>query len=321
MSNESFDRVKKLRRGQATPYAQGTGWSPTLRGPLSKDTADSQAMVSNALAEKEVFMTAGQAERLLRQGGENLSDGDRRKLLRLAQGKSVDQGVGERLLNWVDAPRRWITTAIADVTQLDQKAGQEISASDWWNVITGDVDELAYENARTFGDDGRLSGSALLRAAGAEEREDLAGKVARGISSFVLEVGLDPLTYVSFGTLGVGKAAALKTATGTIRTSADNAVAAAVRGLSDDAVEMSGRELLQAAVNESGDELAARLAREADQFWDEAAEEAADAFIRQVDEVDDAALQLKLVAAKEVADGDLTALRSIVQDRPEVGCI
>lgn len=323
MTPQDLERLRKLGQPKPTPYGRGNTFGATLAGDASMDFNDSQAMVSQALAEKEVHMSAGQAERLLQQGGDNLSSGEQRRLQRIAAGKSPDKGIGEALLNTLDRGRQIITTGVADFLQVDKRAGYEITGEDWRDTFTGDTDALAHRAPEMFGDDGRLGGSALLRAAGLEERDDVAGKIARGVLSFAAEVLLDPTTYVTFGTLGLGKAAALKAAGGTIRTAGKEAAEAAVRIVADDAATLGGREALEAASREMGHEaLSGRLARDAAEFYDEAVEEAAERFMRQVSEEGvesgvDPALRAAIEGIED-AGGEYDAIVAMLADRPEV---
>lgn len=112
------------------------------------------------------------------------------------------------VLNVLDAPGELVRLGIADLFA-DTKAGVEISGQDYLDALFGNEEEVRARLGADFIGEGQFlaEGSRMLRNAGWSGE---APNYLRGGAGIVLDVVTDPLTWISFGTIGLGKKAAIE---------------------------------------------------------------------------------------------------------------
>lgn len=138
-----------------------------------------------------------------------------------APNEEETSGIGKLFsgfVNVIDAPRRLVMAGVADVFNVGGEEAEFSSMEAFKRILGGkpsnDPDkQQGLENFTSEEGELLFTGSQLLRAAGWGEQGDddevgLFQKIARGTVGFGLDMLLDPLNWVTWGTLGLGKAAA-----------------------------------------------------------------------------------------------------------------
>lgn len=223
-----------------------------------------QYQTTGAVAGRRSSESAGGAEYLLDSLGENATEQEKEYLRRViaAGGYDPEQDQGGLmkvfmgLLRTIDTPRRLVNAAIADAFNI----GEEFSYREAAKQILGgkpSADPDAVQGLQQFRteDSGELlfTGSQLLRAGGWDTADDEANvfeKALRGTLGFGIDFVTDPLNWVSWGTLGLGRASAQAAARTSIAGSVREAAEALIRtGTLDDVADpfaqRMGRELLE----------------------------------------------------------------------------
>lgn len=109
-----------------------------------------------------------------------------------------------RFLDLLDTPGELIRAGIAKATGADERLGADLDFEDFFNILFSNEDALREKYGDQIGEgDFLFEGSRMLDAAGMEPG------FARGALGFLTDVLTDPLTYVSFGTAGVGRRMAM----------------------------------------------------------------------------------------------------------------
>lgn len=166
------------------------------------------------------------AQRALDEYGDVLSGDERERLEEMATGKKKE-GWFMKALEFIDRPRELISLGLADVLDLDTKVNKEISGEDYWNSLLGRSDAVRESlGTELYGKKGGFGavGSDLLGVAGVENR------FVKAVGGFAADVLLDPLTYLSFGTAGIGKKAAVEAGEYAVRQGTKAAVTAIKSG-------------------------------------------------------------------------------------------
>lgn len=167
---------------------------------------------------------------------------------------------------------------------------REIEWKDYLNTFVGSSDVLKEElGEELVGERGDVSTSQLLKLQGWDtvrpteeddtviEKLGLSGaRAGRGVVSFVGDVVTDPLSWVTFGTGGAGKAAATTAGGAAMRQAGDDAV----KTLLDD-VAKGGFDEVARGVSDSADALTSRIIRESREAFADGAPKIADDLIAQ----------------------------------------
>ena len=215
------------------------------------------APVTGALAQDTYQTTRQQAiEQMLKL--DELGLGDTPEFARaaeIAERGAVDpQGKVAKIagaLDWLDRPGHLLRAFTADIFGADK--GSEIKGGDYWSIIKGDYETLAERHGGLFGEDGRLVGGEILDAFNWETEAgdtNWFNNALHGVAGFALDVGLDPLTYVTGGAGG-----ALKK---TLLTGANTAVE---RGVVRGAAMQLGEKAGTKAAREGSEKLAEEAAK------------------------------------------------------------
>lgn len=114
--------------------------------------------------------------------------------------------MGETIINWIDGPRQAVNLFLQDMVGGVAGEGQrDPNIGDYFNVFfSGLKDAEGFELATGLDP---TSGSKTLDMMGWEvpEEGEWGERALRGLSHFALDVGLDPLTYLTFGLSALGK--------------------------------------------------------------------------------------------------------------------
>lgn len=186
------------------------------------------AQVESATAEKAAYEARKKARTTLEDYGSALPDDARAQLAYIAEHGHAREGGFDwspflKILDVLDTPGELIRAGIADVSGLDEKAGGELTLGDYWDLLTSNEEGIGRRHGQQFAQalgadsDFAFEGQHLLKQSGVLEQEarTVGQKVAHATSGFLFDVLTDPLTYVSFGTAGVGRKAAVEAITAT----------------------------------------------------------------------------------------------------------
>lgn len=241
---------------EAQAWATADNFDPLLQ--TSQDQAAAQVHAVQKVAQKEL-------ERLRSSGATIGAEYERLYNLARLGTPEPEENLLSRIIDIVDRPRMLASMAIADFAGKDAETGSEITGSDYWQALRGREDLLLDRHGEDlFGTDGRLSGSHMLQLFGLDESDTPGGKATRFLASLAAEVVLDPLTYVSFGTLGLGKKVAIEAAEASARKGLGAAVRA-VRWGSEEVADDLARNFADDIGRQLDDEVASILGGFTDQ--------------------------------------------------------
>lgn len=224
------------------------------------DVADylSDAQVPSAYAETLRNDAITQAQDALEKYGEQMDPQTRAQFQKIAQLGDTQDGSNwfTNILNVLDAPGELVRMGIADLF-VDSKAGVEISGADYWDALIGNEDKVRERLGEDFVGDGQflMEGSRMAKALGWGTDES---NLARGAVGLLFDIVLDPLTYVSFGTVGLGKKVAMEGAQLGLQRSAKEAIEAVAKNSIGDLSDSASREAAQ--------RIQARVAKQVDEI-------------------------------------------------------
>lgn len=294
---------------------RGNAFVPTFPGdPDFTRREDSRGLVPAAVAEKQLEEQKKRAKRVLEQFGDQLSGSERERLLQIANhGFETKSNKFLRLLELFDRPASLLRAGVADVFEFDRKGGAEIEASDYVDLLLGRREILKERlGEAVVGKDARLSGSQLLKLIGLEEAETGLGKAARFIPTLAVEVVADPLSWISFGTLGLGRKVAGDLAAGAIKGASREAAEAVIRGRVDDVADNYVRKVAE-QIDKQATEMIPELE---EQFLKRLVPEGTQASLAHVDEAKSLARQAAAEAAeREVRRGELDEIVGLVTNK------
>lgn len=231
------DLVRSNRSGggnmfDAPPRRGGGGVPVTTPGDpdwnVTTKPYDSQAQVPSAYAESQRIQTMRKAQEQYDRYGHIMTEEERERVLQVAQTGSVPKGnFFLNVLNAIDTPAELLRMGLADMFGVDEKFGKEISGSDYWNALKGDEYKVRESLGSKLAGEGQflVPGKALTHSRTTGKGDDAVGILA--------EVLLDPLNFVSFGAVGLGKKALVEGAQASLGRAAINAADA----LANDAVD------------------------------------------------------------------------------------
>ena len=149
-----------------------------------------------------------------------------------------DGGVGvlSEALSWLDRPKSAVVGALSGAVGLDDNNGD--------NTDDGAFDRFL------AGLGGRRYGAGDFGALRMEDDDSLLEKAGKGIAAFGVDVALDPLTYVTFGTGGIAKSAAA----GLVRNAVKDAVLAEGDDVAATLATRFGPDLLQSMGRNAADD-------------------------------------------------------------------
>lgn len=220
-----------------------------------------------AVANRRGGEVAGDAEFMLDSLGPNATEAEKEYLQRVIAAGGFDpeegQGGAMRLflsfLEQIDKPRKLVNAAIADIFNI----GEEFSYKEASKQILGFAPSATPEAAEGMeqfrNEEGELlfTGSQLLRAAGwdtPDEEASVFEKALRGTFGFGVDFVTDPLNWVSWGTLGLGRASAQAAARTSIAGSVREAAESLIRtGTLDDVTDPFAQRLGRMLVDEGKD--------------------------------------------------------------------
>jgi hypothetical protein len=218
----------------------------------------SDAQVPSAHAETLRNDAITQAQDALEKYGDQMDPETRAKFAQIAEAGNEQGGSNwfTNILNVLDAPGEIVRMGIADLF-VDSKAGVEITGRDYWDAFIGNENAVRERLGEDFAGDGQflMEGSRLAKTLGWGGDESNWG---RGAAGLLFDIVLDPLTYVSFGTVGLGKKVAMEGAQAGLQRSAQEAIEAVSRNAIGDLTDSASREAAQ--------RIQARIAKEVDEL-------------------------------------------------------
>lgn len=168
-----------------------------------------------AAAEQRQFEVQRYAQNRLIEGqqfGFDTSQGQYDQLNEAAEKGFLERALtlGESIIGWIDGPRQAINLMIQDLVGGEAEIGKrDPNIGDYFNAFFSGIDDSeGFEIATGLNP---VSGSTTLDMFGWEVPEDGWARFGRGVSHFIFDLAIDPLTYVTFGLSGLGKKVAAQT--------------------------------------------------------------------------------------------------------------
>ncbi len=212
---------------------------------------DSQAHVPGSYASMRLDEARIKAQRALDRFGASFDPQQFETVSQIAESGTVTRNPWyQKLLGTIDAPVELVRLGVAKLSGADRRAGVNITGQDF-------LDSLLSREASVRQRLGGLAGEGEYVAPVADQLEALGveNKAARAILGFTGEVLLDPTTYISFGTIGLGKKVASEAAQVAGVRAARNAAERIAQRVGDDGLEAFERRIFQ-RMTEKADEMA-----------------------------------------------------------------
>lgn len=218
---DAYQRLKGRQRGGGQQNIADLVFGPQIQTqPGDPDFSPSQFPSSQgqypaAAAEQRLFENQRRAQNAVvqaRAAGVDVTQPQFDRLTETAEEGFLSRALtmGESLIGWLDGPRQAVNLLIQDLVGGEAESGFENpNFLDYWDAFFGGIDDSEGFELRTGLDP--TSGSTTLDMFGWEKPENFLGQVGRGIAHFAFDVGIDPLTYVTFGLSGLGKKVAART--------------------------------------------------------------------------------------------------------------
>lgn len=217
------------------------------------------AQVPSAHAETLRNEAATQAQDALEKYGHIVDPKTRAKWAEIAQSGTPDTSNWfTNLINILDAPGELIRMGIADLF-VDSKVGVEITGRDYWDAILGNEDKIRQRLGIDLVGEGQFlfEGERLAAALGLDVNADEATAGRQRFSQGLLfDILTDPLTYISFGTLGLGKKVAIEAAQAGIAKAGREAVEAVSKGTVRNLTDEGSKEIAQRITRRIDNEVA-----------------------------------------------------------------
>jgi hypothetical protein len=165
--------------------------------------ADAQTYAKRELAKLQQLQAAGY----------DIPEGRLKELNEIANPSFAAQALQKaapvfKILEGLDRVRQVVTLGAKDALGFDAKHGAEISAGNYWDVLSGNKVKLIEElGVGVVGEDGMVGFSTVLDDLGWEKTDSTFNSVIRGLATFAGEVATDPFTWTGVGAMGMSKAA------------------------------------------------------------------------------------------------------------------